>query len=77
VAWPIKNISEPNSHVKNPLMPRKTTRSIYAISESKNDCSSLLEIIQTDFICLCLSASDVACGGISLFGHMELVSYLI
>jgi hypothetical protein len=37
LACPTRNISLPNSHVKNPLMPRNTTSRIYAIRESKND----------------------------------------
>jgi hypothetical protein len=46
----MKNISEPNSQVKNPLMPRNTINSMYATNESKNDLSSRFAIIQDDFI---------------------------
>ena len=50
VACPIQNISEPNSHVKNPLNPRNTTIKIYAIKESKNALSSLTAMIQVFLI---------------------------
>jgi len=50
VACPMKNISEPNSQVKNPLIPRNTTMKMYDTNESKNELSSLFEIIQTECI---------------------------
>jgi hypothetical protein len=35
LAWLTINISCPNSHVKNPVKPRKATNMIYAINELK------------------------------------------
>jgi hypothetical protein len=46
VAWPIRKILLPNSHVKNPLNPRNKAKRTYAISESKNEFSSRFVIIQ-------------------------------
>jgi hypothetical protein len=50
VACPIRNISEPNSHVKKPAKPRNATMKMYETSESKNELNSLFAIIQIECI---------------------------
>jgi hypothetical protein len=50
LASPTMKISEPDIQVKKPLQPRKRTIITKAISESKNEFSSLFVIIQIVFI---------------------------
>jgi hypothetical protein len=66
LACPTRNTSEPNSQVKNPLIPRNRTSRMYAIRESKNDRNSLFVSIQMVFMAMIFSLDQLVVSSLKI-----------